>query len=160
MIAIVPFESRHADAFARINRAWLDAAGIYEEADGAHLYSPQASILAVGGEIYLAEDHGRVVGTVALVPAAEGDIELAKLAVSPSSRGSGLGRRLATWAVERAGQLGAARVVLSSSSKLSAALKLYESLGFSYLAPPADSPYETADVYMALALATRDGLGA
>ena len=152
MIEIVPFQSRHAAAFAEINRAWLDAFGIYEEADGKHLYSPQASILAPGGEIHVAEEQGRVVGTVALVPSVDGEFELAKLAVSPAVRGRGLGRRLATLAIGRARQRGAVRVVLSSSSKLGVALALYESLGFRYLALPAESPYDTADVYMALEL--------
>lgn len=157
MIEIVPFRPEHATAFAELNRAWLDDFGIYEEADGKHLYSPRDSILSNGGEIHIAEEQGRVVGTVALVRVSSREFELAKLAVSPETRGTGLGRRLAELAVRRARELGADRVVLSSSSKLSAALKLYESLGFQYLVPPTDSPYSTADIYMSLELAADAG---
>ena len=42
-----------------------------------------------------------------------------------------------------------------SSTKLTAALALYESLGFVRKALPSDQPYETADVYMELDLGGR-----
>jgi ribosomal protein S18 acetylase RimI-like enzyme len=48
---------------------------------------------------------------------------------------------------------GAARVVLTSNHQLEAALRLYRALGFRDAPLPADNPYETADVYMALELA-------
>ncbi len=151
-IQIVAFRDEHARAFAQLNRAWLDAFDLYEEADGKHLYSPRETILSIGGEIFVAEERGEVVGTVALIPASEGEFEIAKLAVSPESRGGGLGRRLTQLAIERARERGAVRVFLLSSSKLEAALKLYESLGFEHKQRPMDSPYETADVYMVLEL--------
>jgi len=47
-------------------------------------------------------------------------------------------------------------VILFSSSKLGAALKLYESLGFKDKLAPSDQPYETADVYMELEMAGDD----
>jgi hypothetical protein len=43
-------------------------------------------------------------------------------------------------------------MVLVSSSKLGAALRLYESLGFVHRPLPAGLPYVTADVLMALDL--------
>ena len=47
---------------------------------------------------------------------------------------------------------GIGRVVLVSSSRLGAALSLYESLGFQRRPLPPDVPYTTADVYMELDL--------
>ncbi len=44
------------------------------------------------------------------------------------------------------------RAVLTSSHKLLAALRLYESVGFRYREMPSVRPYETADVYMEMAL--------
>ena len=145
---IVAYHDRHADGFARLNREWLDSFGLYEEADGKHLYSPREYILDPGGEIFIAEIDGKVVGTCALVPVSEDVFEVAKLAVAHEARGQGLGRRLAELALNRARERGAARVVLLSSSKLGPALKLYESLGFEHRPLPGDQPYETADVYM------------
>jgi hypothetical protein len=46
----------------------------------------------------------------------------------------------------------AEKVVLLSSTKLKTALRLYERLGFVYCPLPADTGYETADIYMELAL--------
>ena len=145
---IMAYQDRHADDFARLNREWLDRFELYEEADGKHLYSPRESILDPGGEIFIAEKNGRVVGTCALVPVSDKVFEVAKLAISQESRGQGLGRRLAECALDRARERGAARVVLFSSSKLGPALKLYESLGFENRPIPHDQPYATADVYM------------
>jgi len=147
---IIAYEDRHADDFARLNREWLDEFELYEEVDGKHLYAPREYILGRGGEIFIAEKNGRVVGTCALVPVSDKVFEVAKLSVSQESRGEGLGRRLTEYAVVRARERGAIRVILFSSSKLGAALKLYESLGFKDKLAPSDQPYETADVYMEL----------
>ena len=151
---IVVFQDRHADEFARLNREWLDAFGLFEDADAKHLYSPRTCILDCGGEILIAERNGRVVGTCAVVPLSGKVFELAKLAVSGECRGEGLGRRLVERALACARDRGAACVVLLSSSKLGPALKLYESLGFRHRPMPSDQPYETADVYMELELDT------
>jgi len=78
--------------------------------------------------------------------------ELAKLAVDRQARGAGLGRRLSRFAIERARKFEATRVALVSSTKLTTALRLYESMGFVHMPLPADLPYATADVYMELEL--------
>ena len=150
---VVAYRDRHADAFARLNREWLDQFGIYEEADGKHLYSPREFILDRGGEIFIAERQSRVVGTCALIPVSDAVYEIAKLVVSQESRGEGLGRRLARHALARARRLGAARVVLMSNHQLGPALKLYESLGFENRPVPKGQPYQTADVCMELDMA-------
>jgi putative acetyltransferase len=151
-IAIVAYEDRFADAFARLNREWLDGFGLYEEADEKQLYSPRETILETGGEIFIAVKGSDVVGTCALERISSTLYGLAKLAVAREARGQGLGRRLTLVAVERARVLGATRVALISSTKLTPALALYESLGFERKTLPSDQPYETADVYMELDL--------
>jgi GNAT superfamily N-acetyltransferase len=151
-IAIVGYEDKYADDFARLNREWLDRFGLYEEADGKQLYSPRQEIIDSGGEIFIAVKDGRVVGTCALVRMSLGMFELAKLAVDQETRGAGLGRRLSEFAIERARELGATRVALVSSTKLTTALRLYESMGFMHMPLPASQPYATADVYMELEL--------
>src|SRR5262245_22973591 len=91
---IVRFQPEHGAAFYALNRAWLDAAGIYEPPDEAHLTDPQGTILDAGGTIFVALRDGDVVGTAAIAPHAPGEAELLKLAVAESERGRGLGRRL------------------------------------------------------------------
>lgn len=151
-VSIVVFEDRFAGDFARLNREWLDRYELYEEADDQQLYSPRQTILEPGGEIFIALNGGEVVGTCALVPVAPAVYEVAKLSVAQSARSEGLGRRLTERAIEQARALGATRVLLVSSTKLTAALRLYESLGFERKPLPEDLPYVTADVYMELEL--------
>lgn len=154
---IVAYEDRHQPTFAQLNREWLHGSGLYEDADARHLDSPREYILDAGGEIFVAEVEGRVVGTCALVPESDDIFEVVKLAVAKECRGEGLGRRLVEHALMRARDRGAKRVVLLSSSRLGPALHLYRSLGFQDAPMPADQPYETADVYMELELDTGGG---
>jgi len=151
-IVICNYDDKFAEDFARLNREWLDAFALYEDADGKQLYSPRETILERGGEIYIAVKGAQVVGTCALVRLSPAIFELAKLAVSLEAQGQGLGRRLTHFAIDRARAVGAARVGLLSSTKLEKALRLYESIGFKRKPLPTDQPYLTADVYMELEL--------
>ena len=153
-VAIVCYDDRHAEAFGRLNREWLERYGLLEEGDRKHLEHPRESILAAGGEIFVALEGDAVVGTCAVTVRDAGTVELAKLAVDPSAQGRGLGRRLSEAAISWARARGARTIVLVSSTKLTAALRLYERLGFRHGPVPADTEYVTADVYMELALDT------
>jgi GNAT superfamily N-acetyltransferase len=152
-IQIVPYRQEYAADFARLNFEWLEGYALLEDADRKYLEDPQTHILDSGGEIFFALDGERVIATCAAIWHNPQDIELAKLAVSPPAQGRGLGRRMSETVIQFARQAGARKVILLSSTKLVAALRLYESLGFHYALAPADMGYETADVYMELELA-------
>ena len=151
-IAIVPFEDQYQDAFARLNKAWLTEHGLFEEADRAHLEQPRKSILAGGGQIFVAVDKGVVLGVCATIVQDSDTIEFAKFAVAPEARGRGIGRQLTAAALAWARDCGARKVMLLSSRKLDAALRLYERSGFIYGPLPAHVPYSSADVYMEMTL--------
>lgn len=151
-ILIVKYEDQYAEAFERLNREWLERYGLFEEGDRKYLERPKETILAHGGEIFFALQHGVVVGTCAVIPQGEGTVELAKLAVTDQFQGQGLGRRLTEMGIAWARKQGAQKVVLVSSTKLRQALALYERLGFSYGPLPEETGYETADIYMELSL--------
>jgi len=151
-ITIVTYDDRFADAFDRLNREWLVAYGLFEESDRKHLEHPQESIIETGGEIFLAVHDETVVGTCAVVRCDDETFELVKLSVAREMRGAGLGRRLSETAISWAREHGARRVVLLSSTKLGAALKLYERMGFRYGSLPADPTYASADVFMEMDL--------
>ena len=70
-------------AFARLNRAWLTEHGLFEEVDRAHLEQPRKSILAGGGQIFVALDKGVVLGVCATIVQDSDTIEFAKFAVAP-----------------------------------------------------------------------------
>jgi putative acetyltransferase len=151
---ITTFHPDLAPDFDRLNRAWLVAGGFLEPLDEAYLADPVGTIIAPGGEIFFAMDGASVLGTAAAIPHPDSTIELAKLAVTPDAQGLGLGRRLTLAVLDFAVQHAATRVVLTSSTRLHAALALYRSLGFQERPCPPGFGYETADVYMELTLTT------
>jgi GNAT superfamily N-acetyltransferase len=151
-ITIVGFDDRFAEAFERLNREWLERYFSVEELDRKYIEHPRESIVDRGGEIFFALVGGEVVGTCAAMWRDAETVELAKLGVTAAAQGRGIGRRLSETVVAWARAAGARKVVLISSTKLDAALRLYERLGFAYAPLPADPGYSTADVYMELRL--------
>jgi putative acetyltransferase len=151
-VEIVPFEDRYAADFDRLNREWLERYALLEPADELHLRDPRGTIVAGGGELFLALRDGVVVGTCGIHPADDGVFELVKLTVTESERGRGLARRLTARALLQARAASARTVRLYSSSRLTGAVRLYESMGFRHLPMPAAAEYTTADVYMELDL--------
>lgn len=89
-------------------------------------------------ELWVAVDGRGVVGTVTYVEPAsalceigrDGEVEIRSLAVLPSASGEGIGEALTRNAVERARERGFGSVVLSSSTTMHIAHRLYERLGF------------------------------
>ena len=153
-VLIVTFRPEHAAAVDALNRRWLVSHGLIERHDEEQLQNPWKEILEPGGQIFVATDGLKVVGVCAAIPQATDSIEIAKLAVDPAAQGQGIGRRLVEACLAFARQRGARRVVLVSSSKLQAALRLYESMGFQHGPLPGDVQYATADVFMEIALGT------
>ncbi|MCM3869182.1 MAG: GNAT family N-acetyltransferase [Pyrinomonadaceae bacterium] len=159
-VEIVAYAEKYAEAFARLNRAWLEQYSLLEDGDRKHLEHPRESILATGGEIFIALIGGVVVGTCAAIVKDPVTVELVKLTVDESVRGRGIGLQLSETVIAWARERGAERVVLVSSTKLEAALRLYERLGFEYRQLPADTGYETADIFMELTLDSANSAGA
>lgn len=144
---IVEFEPRHADAFHRLNEAWITKYFAIEPKDLEVLTAPQAKIVDKGGRIFMALKDGVAVGCVALLKMDDGGYEVAKMTVSEDLRGSGLGRLLMQRCIDAGAELGATRLYLETNSTLGPALGLYRAMGFKDLAP-VETPYARADVFM------------
>ncbi|MEL4504712.1 GNAT family N-acetyltransferase [Luteococcus sp. H138] len=90
------------------------------------------------GELWVALDGARVVGTLTWCPAGSplqevagpGEGEFRVLGVDPTAQGSGVGRLLVQAAIDRARADGLSAIVLSSSEWMTTAHALYRSLGF------------------------------
>ena len=92
------------------------------------------------GLAFVAEHRGRVVGTITyyrdandegMGPRVEpGTAGIRAVAVHPDARGLGLGRRLATAAIEQARADGKRAIVLHTWWLMSAAIELYKAVGF------------------------------
>lgn len=147
------FRPGDEEPFRRLNEAWILDLFALEDTDRAVLQDPRGYILARGGQICIAEQHGQVVGCCALLAMAAGEMELAKMTVAESQRGRGVGRRLLRFAIDVARSMGALRLYLESNTRAESAIHLYEQLGFRRLsAPRHPSPYQRANVFMELPL--------
>lgn len=148
---VVDYESRHRRAFHDLNVEWITTYFGLEEADRRVLDDPEGTILREGGAILMAEEGDRIVGCCALLRIEPDVYELAKMAVTPTARGKGIGVLLGRAAVRRARELGARRIELVSNTALRPALGVYRKLGF-VEAPLGSSEYARADIRMVLTL--------
>ncbi len=143
-----------ATAFRTLNEEWIVRHFALEPKDVETLADPESTIISKGGHILMAHAGAEAVACVALIPNGPGVFEISKMAVSPQLRGQGIGRRLLQQAIAHARNLGATSLFLGSSTKLPAAVHLYESVGFSHV-PPHELPpnnYARTDVFMRLTL--------
>ena len=158
-IAFRLFQQGDAAAFRELNEAWIARYFRVEEQDRIQLGDPENHILRTGGQIVMAVAGEERIGCCALVFVRPGVFEVAKMAVSESYRGHGIGRKLLEYTIAQAKALGAHTLELASNSKLANAVHLYESLGFRHL--PSDrvqpSPYARANVFMELKLSSDAG---
>jgi len=145
-------------AFRRLNEEWIFSYFDLESKDESALADPQRIILEPGGRIFFAIRQGQAVGCCALLAIGRGEYEVAKMSVTESCRGAGIGRSLLERVIAEARASGATRLYLETNRRLAPAIRLYESLGFQHI-PPAriiPSPYARADVYMELYLGDSD----
>jgi ribosomal protein S18 acetylase RimI-like enzyme len=97
--------------------------------------------LGSGGEVLVAEDAGKVLGTVMLQPwgpssevgRGPDEIEMRAFAVAPAAQGRGVGRALVDAAVRRARAAGHRHLVLSTQPAMRAAQRIYRAAGFERL---------------------------
>jgi putative acetyltransferase len=152
-ITIRLFQPGDANAFRELNEAWISKFFRLEEPDRIQLSQPE-DILRAGGQIVMALAGEERIGCCALVFIKPGVFEVAKMAVSESYQGRGIGRRLLEYTIAQAKALGAHTLELGSNSRLANAIHLYESLGFRHLPPERiePSPYARANVFMELHL--------
>ena len=111
---------------------------------GVESGSPYLSFLADAGarasdaQVWVAVDDRGIVGTVTYVDpgsplaevATQGEAEIRTLAVAPAASGEGIGEALTRAMIDLARDGGFGSVVLSSSTTMRAAHRLYERLGF------------------------------
>jgi putative acetyltransferase len=102
-----------------------------ELADFPGRYAPPA------GDLLLAQGNsGEALGCIGLQPLERpGACEVKRLYVRPAARGMGLGRALATSAIERASILAYREVMLDTLPWMTSAIALYRSLGFAPIEP-------------------------
>jgi putative acetyltransferase len=156
-IIVRPFRAEDASAFRRLNEEWITRYFRLEDKDVKTLENPAPHILESGGYIGMAFAGEEAVGCCALLRLEHDVFEVAKMAVAPAWQGRGLGRRVLEHVIRKAHELGARRLYLETNSRLTPAIRLYESVGFHHvpLEKVTPSPYERADVFMEMDLEPR-----
>ncbi len=118
-------------------RAYVDA-GLLGADDGYVAELRDVATRCASAEVWVAIDSERVIGSVTFCPpgsplrelGTDGEGEFRMLAVDPDARGRGAGRVLVERCFHRCRELGLAELVLCSMPTMTAAHRLYESLGF------------------------------
>jgi ribosomal protein S18 acetylase RimI-like enzyme len=103
------------------------------------------------GRLLLALHQGQLAGCVALRKFENGVCEMKRLFVRPAFRRQGIGRALAGRVIDEARTAGYSRMRLDTLARMTAAVALYESLGFRHIDPYRPNPLEDA-VYLELEL--------
>ena len=153
-VTVREFVAGDEAAFRRLNEEWITRYFKLEQKDEAAFANPRETILDKGGRIFFAVRDGEPVGVCALVALRPGEFEVAKMGVTASAQGLGIGRLLMERVVAAGRALGATRLALDTHHSLTPAIRLYESVGFRRVAEEKlmPSPYERADVFMEMVL--------
>jgi len=119
---------------AAIIRDALAEYGLGWEPTGADrdVLEVEASYNAVGGEFWVIEQQGQLVGTAAYYPVERGEkaVEIRKMYLSPAARGKGLGKYLLQELEKAIANRGFQEIWIETASVLKEAVKLYESSGY------------------------------
>lgn len=155
-VSIIPYSTVYQSDFKRLNIEWISRFFTIEPHDLEQLDHPDLHILPNNGQVFFAKIDTEIVGCVAMVntstPAqACTQFELAKMAVSPTVQGKGIGKKLCVAAIDYARQLGANTIWLESNRILTPALTMYASIGFREV-PSVPTPYSRADIRMEMTL--------
>ena len=117
-----------------IIRSVLSAYGLQFEPKGADLdvLEVETSYIAKGGEFWVVEHHGLVVGTAAYYPSVRGNhaVEIRKMYLLPGVRGLGLGRFLLQTLEYTIAARGFQQIWIETVSVLAEAVQLYERNGY------------------------------
>lgn len=92
----------------------------------------EQSYQATGGEFWVVEERGQIVGTAAYYPVSRGKkaVEIRKMYLLPGARGQGLGRFLLGQLERAIAQQGFQTIWVETASVLVEATQLYESSGY------------------------------
>lgn len=149
-VEIVDFSDKWAADFASLNYDWIEKYFVVEQHDREILDDPRKFVIDPGGHIFMAIVSGLAAGTVALIPATEGVLELTKMAVASEFQRMGIANQLMERCIEFAGANGIERIFLESHRSLQPALGLYRKFGFVEVPTDPNSEYARADIRMEL----------
>lgn len=134
------------DAAALIAELNAELSATFPEPGATHFSLAGQHVAPGDGAFLIAYRDGQPVGCGAMRRIDATTAELKRMYVKPSARGQGVGRALVDALEREARELGVTRVVLETGTRLTAAITLYERMGYEriplfgeYLSSPATS---------------------
>lgn len=151
MIEIVEYSEANKSFFKALNYEWLMKYFSIEPMDDIVLSNPKSEIIHKGGKIFYAKYNGIIIGTIALIKTDETTYELAKMAVTVSAQGKGIGSELIKHCIDVSREIGFKKIILYTNEILKYAITLYRRHDF--IEVPFDaSNYKRAKIKMELTL--------
>lgn len=130
-VKIIEYSDKYKSDFLKINTEWLEDMFVVEPYDFEILSNPEKYILNEGGNIWFAIDEDlKALGSCALMPHQDNHLELTKMGVLKSARGTGAGRLLLDFTIKKAKELKPQSLFLLTNKKCEAAIHLYYKYGF------------------------------
>ena len=151
---IVPYKKKYKTDFKNLNEEWLKKYFTVEDEYKRQLSNPEKEIINKGGEIFFALLDNEVVGTCAMIKIDDLTFELAKMAVTEKAQGKQIGKKLMLTCIGYAVEKGTTKIILNTSPKLTAAINLYQSIGFKRIEKTDTSVYKRALFTMELDLSS------
>jgi len=105
-----------------------------------------ASYLQAGHAFFVVEEDGALIGTGGLLNEAPGVGRIVRVSVSPAQRRRGLGRAISEFLITNARQRGCHTLLVETTDTWTAAIRLYETCGFTPYA------WRDGDVHMKMHL--------
>lgn len=146
-IEMIDYTDELKEPIKTLNIEWLEKYFKVEDNDVIQLSSPKEEIIDKQGYIYYARHNNQIVGTVSLLKVDEGVYELAKMAVTETAQGLGIGNALMQHCFNESKRLGIRKLLLYSNRSLGSAIHLYKKYGF-YEVEMESGHYERANIKM------------
>lgn len=132
-ISVRPVKDNDAEGlFTLIGGCFAEYEGVFLDRDGldSDLKSYETYIRELGGQGFVAERGGRIVGSVACGPSGENSWEVKRLYLSDTLRGSGMGLKLLHMIEHIARSAGASHMDAWSDTRFLRAHSFYEREGY------------------------------
>jgi carbonic anhydrase len=127
---------------------WLDEDLSFQQFDEELALLPGVYATPTGA-LFIALVDGQLAGGVAIRSFDNTTAEMKRLFVREAFKGAGVGKALASAAIEESRRLGYKRIILDTLARMRPAIDLYTSLGFQPIAAYYDNPISDA-VYLSL----------
>lgn len=127
---IVSFSNKYKKDFEKLNTSWIQEDFELEEYDKKIFLDPKKHVIDNGGEIFIAIDGDKVIGTLALLPENETTLELCKMTVAKEYRRKGIAQMLLNKAIVYSKNNSYKELVAYTNSKLKTAIGFYRKNNF------------------------------